>query len=91
MRASQRAYLNPRQPLTRTNFNPELQDRIKCVENDGTPTRTRDILFWYATLVSLMYAQRGDRTIPAGTLTQVRTNQTIDSSSADRAMYLQGS
>lgn len=43
---------------------------------------TRDILLWYVTLASLMYAQPGDRTIPAGTIMQVRTNQTIDSTSA---------
>ena len=41
----------------------------------------RDILLWYVTLASLMYAQPGDRTIPAGTIMQVRTNQTIDSTS----------
>ena len=45
-------------------------------------SRTRYILLSYATLAYLMYAQPGDRTIPAGTMLQVRTNQTIDSSSA---------
>lgn len=52
------------------------------LENKVKTSRTRYILFAYATLASFMYAQPGDRTIPAGTIVQVRTNQTIDSSSA---------
>jgi len=45
-------------------------------------SRTHSVLFGAVALASVVLAQPAGRTIPAGTIVQVRTNQEIDSRSA---------